>query len=74
MYMGDINANILPTSDYVFKRLFGDDENKKFLIALLNAIFAEYKFLPKVYDLKYENNEITKDFGEGRNGRLDVKA
>jgi len=69
-----MNFDIKPTDDYVFKRLFGDDENKKFLIALLNAIFAEYKFLPKVHDLKYENNEITKDFGEGRNGRLDVKA
>ena len=74
MDMADMNFDIKPTDDYVFKRLFGDDENKRFLIALLNAIFAEYKFLPKVHDVKYENNEITKDFGEGRNGRLDVKA
>ena len=53
MDMGDMNFDIKPTDDYVFKRLY---------------------FLPKVHDLKYENNEITKDFCEGRNGRLDVKA
>jgi predicted transposase/invertase (TIGR01784 family) len=27
-----------PTNDYVFKRLFGDESNKKVLISLLNAI------------------------------------
>ena len=59
MDMADMNFDIKPTDDYVFKRLFGDDENKRFLIALLNAIFAEYKFLPKVYDLKYENNDLS---------------
>ena len=74
MNLDDMNFDIKPTDDYVFKRLFGDEENKDILISFLNAIFKEYDFLPEINDLKFENNEITKDFGEGRNGRLDVKA
>ena len=33
MDMADMNFDIKPTDDYVFKRLFGDDENKKKLLS-----------------------------------------
>ena len=42
-----MNFDIKPTDDYVFKRLFGDEENKNLLISLLNAIFEEYDFYQK---------------------------
>ena len=46
MDMGDLNFKIKPTDDYVFKRLFGDENNKDILISFLNALFDEYDFLP----------------------------
>ena len=60
MYMGDVNANILPTSDYVFKRLFGVEKNKDLLIDLLNALSEEYNLMPEIKDLEYRNSEMIK--------------
>ena len=73
MYMGDINANILPTSDYVFKRLFGVEKNKDLLIDLLNALSEEYDLMPKIKDLEYRNSELIKKYEENRSGLLDVR-
>ena len=73
MYMGDINANILPTSDYVFKRLFGVEKNKDLLIDLLNALSEEYNLMPEIKDLEYRNSEMIKKYEENRSGLLDVR-
>ena len=73
MYMGDVNANILPTSDYVFKRLFGVEKNKDLLIDLLNALSEEYNLMPKIKDLEYRNSEMIKKYEENRSGLLDVR-
>ncbi|SFS98156.1 Rpn family recombination-promoting nuclease/putative transposase [Sphingobacterium wenxiniae] len=51
-----------PTTDYGFKRLFGTEVNKKFLIALLNDLFRGRKTID---DLVYNKNEHVGD-GEDR--------
>ena len=73
MYMGDVNSNILPTSDYVFKRLFGVEKNKDLLIDLLNALSEEYDLMPEIKNLEYRNSEMIKKYEENRSGLLDVR-
>ena len=73
MYMGDLNDNILPTSDYVFKRLFGVEKNKDLLIDFLNALSEEYDLMPEIKNLEYRNSEMIKKYEENRSGLLDVR-
>ena len=42
-------------SDYIFKRVFGVEKNKKLLISLINSIL---KGNPTVTDLEIRNTEI----------------
>ena len=74
MDMGDLNFKIKPTDDYIFKRLFGDENNKDILISFLNALFDEYDFLPRIQDLEFKNTEIPKIYEENKSARLDIKA
>ena len=59
------------TTDYIFKLVFGTEENKDVLISLLNAIF---KGRPEVKDLKLMNSEISKILKDNKSIRLDVRA
>jgi predicted transposase/invertase (TIGR01784 family) len=63
-----------PKNDFVFKRLFGEQETKENLISLLNAILR----MPsgqQIADLNViENKELTKELIEDKTGRLDVRA
>ena len=74
MYMDEVNNKIKPTDDFIFKRLFGVEENKDILIAFLNALFDEYDCFQRIIDLEYKNNEITKKNDDNRSCRLDVRA
>ena len=74
MYMDEVDTSILPTSDYVFKRLFGVEKNKDILISFLNAIFQECEIEHKIVDLQYKNTELSKDSTEQRKSVLDVRA
>ena len=74
MDMADLNFKIKPTDDYIFKRLFGDKNNKDILIAFLNSLFEEYDYLPKIEDLEFKNTEIPKVYEENKGARLDIKA
>jgi len=79
MDMGDLNFKIKPTDDYIFKRLFGDKNNKDILIAFLNALFEEYDFLPYIKNITIKNSENKADsafeneFYRNHSG-LDIKA
>jgi len=79
MNMGDLNFKIKPTDDYIFKRLFGDKNNKDILIAFLNALFEEYDFLPYIKNITIKNSENKADsafeneFYRNHSG-LDIKA
>ena len=74
MYMNEMNMNIKPTDDFIFKRIFGVEESKDILISFLNALFKEYEYLPNIKNIKFSNNENIKDDLENKDSRLDIKA
>jgi len=67
-----MSTNVLPpTSDFVFKLLFGDERNKSVLIGLLKA-FVD---LPQEeYELTFMDTHLKPEFGEDKLGILDVKV
>ena len=70
--MSDVEYKLYdPKEDFIFKILFGSEENKSILISLLNAIL---KGKPHIKDLSLENNEISKIFKDGKSSRLDILA
>ena len=58
-------------SDYIFKRVFGVEKNKKLLISLINSIL---KCNPTVTDLEIRNTEISKIVKNNLTIYLDIKA
>ena len=74
MDMSDIRDKIVPTNDYVFKKLFGEEKDKIILISFLNALFKEYDFLPYIEDVTIKNSETTKSYDVEKQSRLDIKA
>ena len=64
------DINKLPlTSDYVFKRIFGQEENKEALKDLLQSILNI-----KINDVQINNPEIPKNFYDSKYGVLDLKV
>ena len=59
-----------PTTDFIFKRIFGNEEGKTALISLLNAILNGD---PVVKDLTFLNIEIPKEEIYSKASRLDVE-
>ena len=74
MDMDNIRDKIVPTNDYIFKKLFGEEKDKIILISFLNALFKEYDFLPYIEDLTIKNSETTKSYDVEKQSRLDIKA
>lgn len=65
---------IKPLNDFVFKKLFGEEDSKDNLIALLNAILSK-KDKDKLVTLEILNNkELTKEMIDDKTGILDVRA
>ena len=60
-----------PKVDFVFKKIFGSEENKSVLISFLNATLKPKKDIVSV-DLK--NTDIEKEYFKDKFSRLDVKA
>ena len=60
-----------PKVDFVFKKIFGSEENKSVLISFLNATLKPKKEIVSV-DLK--NTDIEKEYLKDKFSRLDVKA
>ena len=58
-----------PTNDYVFKRIFGDESNKKVLISLLNAILQL-----KIKDVALLPQEIPRQGPDLKSAVLDIVA
>ena len=70
--MADIEYRLFdPKEDFVFKMIFGIEENKSILISLLNSIL---KGRPYINDITLENTEISKIFKDGKSSRLDILA
>ncbi len=57
--------------DYVFKSIFGDENNKDVLISLLNAILDPKE---KIVSVDLKNTEIIRKFEDDKAGNLDIKA
>ena len=57
------------TSDYVFKRIFGQEENKSALIDFLEGILDI-----RIQNVQINNPEIPKDFYDSKYGVLDLKV
>jgi len=62
---------INPRVDFAFKKLFGSEENKDLLIALINAIVSEED---QVADLELRNPYNLVDYRAGKLSILDIKA
>ena len=70
--MSDIEYRLFdPKEDFIFKMIFGIEENKSILISLLNSIL---KGRPYIEDITLENTEISKIFKDGKSSRLDILA
>ena len=70
--MSDIEYRLFdPKEDFIFKMIFGTEENKSILISLLNSIL---KGKPYIEDVTLENNEISKIFKDSKSSRLDIVA
>ena len=57
------------TSDYVFKRIFGQEENKEALKDFLESILDV-----KIKDIEINNPEIPKNYYDSKFGVLDLKV
>lgn len=57
------------TSDYVFKKIFGQEENKSALIDFLEGILEI-----EIQNIEINNPEIAKDFYDSKYGVLDLKV
>ena len=62
---------INPRVDYAFKKLFGTEENKDLLIALINSIVSEED---KVVDIELKNPYNIKNFRNDKISVFDIKA
>ncbi|MDR2645655.1 MAG: Rpn family recombination-promoting nuclease/putative transposase, partial [Holosporaceae bacterium] len=65
-------TNLLdPKQDYIFKNIFGVEQNKALLISFLNALFMGN---PHIVDLTFDNPNIEKILEKDKASRLDIKA
>ena len=69
-----ISNRLKPTNDFIFKKIFGENEVKESLISLLNAIL-ELEGEKKLKDIVIiDNKELVKELISDKTGRLDVRA
>lgn len=64
-------CRINPKVDFAFKKLFGSEENKDLLMALLNAIIAPENL---IVNLELKNPYNLADYQAGKMSILDIKA
>ena len=60
-----------PKVDFVFKRIFGNENHPEILISFLNAVI---KSESPIKSIKIKNNDIEKEHIEDKYSRLDIKA
>lgn len=60
-----------PKVDFVFKKIFGSEENKSILISFLNATLKPKN---EIISVELKNTDIEKDYIQDKLSRLDVKA
>ena len=60
-----------PKVDFVFKRIFGNENHPEILISFLNAVIKPES---PIKSIKIKNNDIEKEHIEDKYSRLDIKA
>ncbi|PSR22511.1 MAG: hypothetical protein C7B45_06705 [Sulfobacillus acidophilus] len=70
---GTVEALLSPKVDFVFKRIFGTEDNRDVLLAFLNAIFEDSE-QPLVDSVEILNPFVEKDALTDKMSVLDVKA
>ena len=60
-----------PKKDYIFKSIFGIEENKDLLISLINSILNDN---PHIVNVKLYNTDIPKILEQDKSARLDIYA
>ena len=60
-----------PKVDFVFKRIFGNENNPRILISFLNAVLKPKK---PIVSVEIKNSDLEKEYIEDKFSRLDVKA
>ena len=69
-----IMQRLKPLNDYIFKKLFGENEVKDNLIAFLNAVL-DRKDKKRLVTLEIvDNKELTREFVTDKTAILDVRA
>jgi len=61
---------INPFTDFGFKKLFGEESSKEYLIDFLNSVFED--FIPKIKELTYHKNEHLGNSENDRNAVFDL--
>jgi predicted transposase/invertase (TIGR01784 family) len=66
-------GNLDPRVDYVFKRLFGDEDQAPLLVSLLNAVLR-FPATRRVRGVTLLNPFMAQDYAEGKTPILDIRA
>lgn len=61
-----------PKVDFIFKKIFGSEENKSVLISFLNAVL--YDDNNSISSVELKNTDIEKEYIRDKHSRLDIKA
>lgn len=69
-----MNKRLKPTNDFIFQKLFGEQESKDSLISLLNAILKPDQEEELVDLTVIENKQLSKEDLTQKTGRLDIRA
>jgi len=60
-----------PKIDFVFKKIFGAENNKSVLIDFLNAVIKDKD---PIVEVELKNTDMEKEFLDSKFSRLDIKA
>ncbi|MGL4945305.1 MAG: Rpn family recombination-promoting nuclease/putative transposase, partial [Fusobacteriaceae bacterium] len=60
-----------PKMDFIFKKIFGNEQEKSVLLSFLNLALRP---VDPIVDVELRNVEMTKESLENKNSRLDIKA
>lgn len=72
-YGNETSKKMIPLNDFIFQRLFGEEETKDSLIALLNAIL-QLKGKEKITIVELLSKDLHKKMYREKTGRLDIRA
>ncbi len=67
-------TRLKPLNDFVFQKIFGEEESSDILLAFLNAVLGRTQKEPLTEVKIDKNKQLTKEMIKDKTGRLDVRA